>query len=75
MNRNELEKLLARVQSGETPVDAAVAKLSMLPFVDTGSARIDTHRALRHGIPEVVFGLNKSAGQIAEIARALIDAG
>jgi NCAIR mutase (PurE)-related protein len=75
MNRDHIEKLLAEVQRGEMTIEAAVAKLSTLPFVDTGSARIDTHRALRQGIPEVIFGQGKSAGQIAEIAQALIDAG
>lgn len=75
MNRDHIEKLFAEVQRGDVTVDAAVAKLSMLPFVETDSARIDTHRALRQGIPEVIFGQGKSAAQVAEIAQALIDAG
>jgi NCAIR mutase (PurE)-related protein len=42
--------------------------------VDTESARVDTHRALRHGIPEVIFGLGKTAAQVAEVAAALAEA-
>ncbi len=75
MIRDHIEILLAEVQRGDVTVDAAIAKLAMLPFVDTGHARIDTHRALRQGIPEVIFGQGKTALQIAEIARALIEAG
>jgi len=56
-------------------VDAAIKELSRLPFVDTGSARVDTHRALRQGIPEVIFGLGKTPEQIAEVAAALAEAG
>ena len=56
-------------------IDAAVKELSRLPFVDTESARVDTHRALRQGIPEVIFGLGKTVSQIAEVITALQEAG
>lgn len=75
MTRDHVQKLLAGVRSGDVSVEEALAKLANLPFVETASARIDTHRALRQGIPEVIFGQGKSAAQIAEIATALIDAG
>jgi NCAIR mutase (PurE)-related protein len=75
MTDDQIRSLLGRVQRGEVSVDAAVKDLSRLPFVDTEHARVDTHRALRTGIPEVVFGQGKTAAQIAEIVVALRDAG
>jgi len=75
MTRDHVQKLLAGVRSGEVSVEDALAKLADLPFVDTASARIDTHRALRQGIPEVIFGQGKTSAQIAEIATALRAAG
>jgi pyridinium-3,5-biscarboxylic acid mononucleotide synthase len=71
MEREALRALLEQVRRGEIDADAALARLARLPFVDTPNARIDTHRALRHGLPEVIFGAGKSADQIAEIAGAL----
>jgi NCAIR mutase (PurE)-related protein len=75
MEREALRTLLEQVRRGELDPDSALARLSQLPFVDTANARVDTHRALRHGLPEVVFGAGKTAAQIAEIAGALRGAG
>lgn len=75
MDRNALRTLLESVRRGETELDAALEALATLPFVDTPSARIDTHRALRVGMPEVVFGLGKTPAQIADAVRALRGAG
>jgi NCAIR mutase (PurE)-related protein len=75
MDRNALRTLLDSVRRGDTELDEALEALATLPFVDTPSARIDTHRALRVGMPEVVFGPGKSPGQIAEAVRALRGAG
>jgi len=75
MTDDQLRLLLDRVQRGDVSIDAAVKEFSRLPFVDTESARVDTHRALRQGIPEVVFGQGKTAAQIAEIVVALRGAG
>lgn len=75
MTDEKIRSLLDRVQRGEVSVDAAVKELARLPFVDTEHARVDTHRALRQGIPEVVFGQGKTASQIAEIVVTLRDAG
>jgi pyridinium-3,5-biscarboxylic acid mononucleotide synthase len=75
MDADLLKQLLERVQSGQLPVQAAVAELKTLPFSDLGYARVDHHRALRLGVPEVVLGESKTAAQIAGIARALIGAG
>ena len=72
MNRDRLRALLDSVRRGETNTDDALEALARLPFVDTPNARVDTHRNLRHGLPEVVFGPGKTAEQIAEIVGTLL---
>jgi len=75
VNQDRIRELLSEVVGGGVSIEAAIKELSRLPFVDTANARVDTHRALRQGIPEVIFGLGKTASQIAEVAVALSDAG
>src|SRR6267143_1377603 len=75
MNPDRLRDLLEAVRRGEVDPDAAMEQLARLPFVDVPDARVDTHRALRTGLPEVVFAPGKTAQQIADIATALCDAG
>ena len=75
LDPKSLEALLQRVQAGEVSVEAAAERLARPSFIDTPTARIDTHRALRQGIPEVVYGERKTAAQIVEISRALDAAG
>lgn len=75
MKPEDVRALLERVQKSETTVSDAYAQLAMLPFEDLGFARIDHHRALRTGHPEVVFGPGKSAEQIAVIARSIHERG
>jgi len=72
MSPERLRELLERVRGGESSLDAAVAELRALPFVDLGIATIDHHRALRQGMPEVVFGEGKTAEQIATIVAELV---
>jgi len=71
MNRTRLQDLLSRVQSGEVSVERALDALRTLPFEDLGFARVDHHRALRKGFPEIIFGQGKTARQIIEIAQRL----
>lgn len=66
-----LNDILNRVRSGEMPVDEAAAKLRNLPYENLGYAKIDHHRSLRTGFPEVVFCLGKSDHQVAEIVKRL----
>ncbi len=75
MNSDSVRSLLEAVREGRLDVEAAKDRLAHLPFVDTSFARVDTHRALRQGIPEVIYGAEKSAEQILDVARALIDVG
>ena len=74
MNRERVLELLEGVQRGEVEPRAALESLARLPFVDLPGARVDTHRALRHGLPEVIYAPGKTTQQIAEIVRALREA-
>ena len=75
MNRELVLELLEGVQRGEVEPRAALESLARLPFVDLPGVRVDTHRALRHGLPEVVYAPGKTTAQIEEIVRTLRDAG
>ncbi|HLV21221.1 MAG TPA: nickel pincer cofactor biosynthesis protein LarB [Polyangiaceae bacterium] len=75
MDSVRLRQLLERLRGGTLEVDAALEELRALPFADLGYARVDHHRALRLGMPEVVFGLGKTPEQIAGVAEQLISAG
>ena len=75
MDSNSIRELLEAVRCGETDIESALDRLAELPFIETANSRIDTHRALRQGIPEVIYGGEKSAEQIVEAARALRQAG
>jgi NCAIR mutase (PurE)-related protein len=71
MNVRKLEQLLKKVKAGETSIDQAMAQLKSLPFEDLGFARIDHHRTLRKGFPEVIWGEGKTTTQILSIMRQL----
>jgi len=71
MNIQKLEDLLKRVKSGKTSLDEAMAQLRSLPFEDLGYARVDHHRSLRKGFPEVVWGEGKTSEQILSIMKQL----
>jgi NCAIR mutase (PurE)-related protein len=73
MNPDRLRELLARVSAGEVSADDALQQLKRLPFDDLGFAKVDQHRSLRTGLPEVIFGEGKTAEQIVDIARSLND--
>lgn len=75
MDPTRIKTLLAQVKSGEVDVGQALVQLRELPFADLGYAQVDHHRALRLGMPEVIFGEGKTPAQIVGIARALIDSG
>ena len=63
-----VRQLLEAVQAGKSTVTEALEELRELPFRDLGFASVDHHRALRNGVPEVVFGEGKTSEQIAAIA-------
>lgn len=70
-----MRELLDRVARGETTPDQAIESLATLPFEDLGFAKVDHHRHLRTGVPEVVFGEGKTAEQIARIVERIHQAG
>ena len=72
MNSQNLQQLLEQVRNGGTSVPEAVDALRHLPFEDLGFAKVDHHREVRHGMPEVILGQGKSADQVAAIAAALL---
>lgn len=72
MDERELAELVEGVRSGTIAPDDAVARLRRLPFAEVGDTLVDHHRALRQGMPEVVYGRGKSAGQCTEIVGELL---
>lgn len=71
MRRDRVQALLGEVASGRLPVEAALAQLDDAPVDDLGFASVDTHRALRQGFPEVVFGEGKRPEQTVAICERL----
>src|SRR2546426_11633959 len=67
MNEAQLRALMEQVREGAIDVDAALARLRHLPFEDLGFAKVDHHRALRQGMPEVIFSQGKTPRQVADI--------
>ncbi|MEK6759347.1 MAG: nickel pincer cofactor biosynthesis protein LarB [Deltaproteobacteria bacterium] len=72
MNVKSIEQLLKGVQSGSVAVNAAMEELKGLPFEDLEFATIDTHRSLRQGFPEVIFGQGKTTAQIKAITKSML---
>jgi NCAIR mutase (PurE)-related protein len=79
MNRLQLRALLDDVKSGALTPDVAHERLfqylRQAPFEDLGFARVDHHRSIRQGFPEVVFGIGKTPRQIAAISERIVAAG
>ena len=71
MNVQKLERLLKNVKTGKISIDEAITHLKSLPFEDLGYARIDHHRSLRKGFPEVIWGEGKFPSQILSIMKEL----
>ena len=75
MTTRKLKELLEQVAQGGLNPQEALERLKSLPYEDLGFARVDHHRVLRQGFPEVIFGQGKTPDQIARIARALLEQG
>jgi pyridinium-3,5-biscarboxylic acid mononucleotide synthase len=67
MDSDRLRALMEEVRHGKIPVDEAVTQLKNLPYEDLGFARLDHHRALRKGFPEVIFCPGKTTDQVVHI--------
>lgn len=70
-----MKKLFEQVRAGKISADEAVQKVRHLPFEDIGFAKVDHHRALRAGMPEVIFGPGKEPEHLAEIFSKLAKRG
>jgi NCAIR mutase (PurE)-related protein len=71
MNAKEVEKLLKDVKKGETSIEDALEILKNFPYTDLGFARIDHHREMRTGYPEIIYCAGKSVEQVREIFRVM----
>jgi pyridinium-3,5-biscarboxylic acid mononucleotide synthase len=72
MNSQQLTELLQKIQQGLLTPEEGVERLKHLPFEDLGYARVDHHRTLRQGFPEVVFALGKTPEQVVGIVKSLL---
>ena len=75
MTQGSLLELLAEVERGALTPEAAAERLKSLPFEDIGHARVDHHRSLRSGLPEVIFGAGKTTEQTLAIFGSLAASG
>jgi len=73
MDISKIKKLLKDVKIGKVALEEAYSRLKRLPFEDIGFAKLDTHRAMRKGFPEVIYCQGKSIAQIKEIFKRLSD--
>lgn len=75
MTPERIRALLEAVAQGQIDTDAACAQLAHLPFEELGFARIDHHRTLRQGFPEVIFCEGKTVDQVVAIAERILSSG
>ncbi|MEW6079296.1 MAG: nickel pincer cofactor biosynthesis protein LarB [Thermodesulfobacteriota bacterium] len=73
MNAEQLKQILAAVAGGGKTVDEAADELTHFSFEAMGYAHVDHHRSLRHGFPEVIFGIGKTPAQIIGIMERLME--
>lgn len=72
MNKEEIKELLESVKDNKLNVDEALEKLEDLPFKDLGFAKIDNHREIRVGYPEVIYCEGKTVEQVRDIVKFMI---
>src|SRR5688500_17294511 len=70
---NAVRELLQGVRDGRLSVEDGIERLRAWPVQDLGHTQLDTHRELRCGHPEVIYGAGKTPPQLAEIARAILE--
>jgi pyridinium-3,5-biscarboxylic acid mononucleotide synthase len=75
MTEAKIHEILKLVEGRRLSAEEALCRLRHLPFEDLGFAKLDNHRGLRRGVPEVIFGEGKSADQIATIGKRMAAAG
>ncbi len=72
MQRNAILSMLKQIEAGGISPEEGLKRLEKLPFEDLGFARVDHHRTIRQGFPEVIFGLRKKPQHVAAIVRSLL---
>ena len=70
--KSQIKSILEQVHKGELSPDDALKKLKDFPYQDLDFAKVDHHRELRKGFPEIIFGLGKTEDQIVKIAEAIL---
>ena len=75
MNEEKLREILKDLRDGKSDLESVLENLRSWPYEDLGFARVDHHRALRRGFPEVIYGEGKSASQITGIMKAILTQG
>lgn len=75
MDHDNLRELLKQVQKGTSSIDDALEELKTLPFEDLGYAKVDHHREIRNGFPEVIYCEGKTIDQVKGITLAMIQRG
>ncbi|MEW6108294.1 MAG: nickel pincer cofactor biosynthesis protein LarB [Nitrospirota bacterium] len=71
MNSDKINEILSSVKGGRVSVEEAVRELKHMPYEDISFAKVDHHRHLRQGVPEVVFASGKTDKQVADIAKSM----
>jgi NCAIR mutase (PurE)-related protein len=74
MDERDIRKWLENVRRGQVTIDSAIEQLRHLPYEDLGFAKIDHHRTLRQGYPEVIYGRGKTPQQVTDIVRGMLRA-
>lgn len=75
MEKHEIKDILQNVKDGKISVDDAVLQMKLQPFQDLGFAKLDSHRGLRQGAAEVIYGAGKTPQQIKDISKSLYESG
>jgi pyridinium-3,5-biscarboxylic acid mononucleotide synthase len=72
MDQDHLRSLFEQVRDGAVDINTAMTRMRHMPFEDLGFAKVDHHRALRHGMPEVILAKGKTPSQVSAIAETLL---
>ena len=71
MDESKIRNILGSIRSGRLSIDAAFRKLKHLPYEDLSFAKVDHHRHIRQGIPEVIYAEGKREEDVVAIARSM----
>lgn len=75
MDENQIKIILRKVKNGVITIDKAVQDFKDFPYKELGFAKVDTHRAIRCGFPEVILCEGKTADQVVKIAEQIVNSG